>query len=404
MANLSRWVKKVFTRSASPRRNFPNSGFKVINDVEKLEEENWEWYKPGFFYPVRIGEVFKSRYQVLGKLGYGSCSTAWLCRDLKRHKYVTLKVCEQDSPPVRRELAAYRHLDTITTSKPGALLVRELVDSFKATGPDGEYQCLVHEPLGMSMETLRELLPGQKIPETLLKAFLNHLLLALDFLHTDANMIHADLQAMNVHFMIEDKSILNEFEAAELSHPSPRKIDGDRVTYESRGLRYERPGRPVLCDFGEARFGKKTYTDLIQPYVYRAPEVVLDIPWTYSVDIWNVGVMTWHIFQNKTLFNARDVNGERSSLHHMAQMVAVLGPPPLDYLQRTETSWDYFDNTGNWKGAVEIPNISMEDSEKQLSGANKALFLDFMRQMLRWVPEERQTAKKLLKHAWPVSK
>lgn len=88
----------------------------------------------------------------------------------------------------------------------------------------------------------------------------------------------------------------------------------------------------------------------------------------------------------------------------MAQMVAVLGPPPLDYLQRTETSWDYFDNTGNWKGAVEIPNISMEDSEKQLSGANKALFLDFMRQMLRWVPEERQTAKKLLKHAWPVSK
>lgn len=236
----------------------------------------------------------------------------------RRHKYVTLKVCEQDSPPVRRELAAYRHLDTITTSKPGALLVRELVDSFKATGPDGEYQCLVHEPLGMSMETLRELLPGQKIPETLLKAFLNHLLLALDFLHTDANMIHAgtkkfgfrlyhlvpscsarivltsalpDLQAMNVHFMIEDKSILNEFEAAELSHPSPRKIDGDRVTYESRGLRYERPGRPVLCDFGEARFGKKTYTDLIQPYVYRAPEVVLDIPWTYSVDIWNVGVM-----------------------------------------------------------------------------------------------------------------
>lgn len=49
--------------------------------------------------------------------------------------------------------------------------------------------------------------------------------------------------------------------------------------------------RPVLCDFGGVRFGKKTYTDYIQPYVYRAPEIRLDIPWTYSVDIWNVGVM-----------------------------------------------------------------------------------------------------------------
>lgn len=101
-----------------------------------------------------------------------------------------------------------------------------------------------------------------------------------------------DLQARNIHLRIEDESILRHFEAAELSHPSRRKIDGDRVIYESRGLiRPEKPGRPVLCDFGEARFGKDTYVDDIQPYVYRAPEVILDIPWTYSVDIWNVGVM-----------------------------------------------------------------------------------------------------------------
>ena len=29
-----------------------------------------------------MGEVFQSRYQVVGKLGYGGYSTAWLCRDL----------------------------------------------------------------------------------------------------------------------------------------------------------------------------------------------------------------------------------------------------------------------------------------------------------------------------------
>lgn len=83
MASIGRWVRTVFTRPASPPRSFPTSGFKVVSDVEKLEEENWEWYHPGLFYPVRIGELLHSRYQVLGKLGYGSRSTAWLCRDLR---------------------------------------------------------------------------------------------------------------------------------------------------------------------------------------------------------------------------------------------------------------------------------------------------------------------------------
>ncbi|KAI9806285.1 MAG: hypothetical protein M1825_006400 [Sarcosagium campestre] len=298
------------------------------------------------FYPVRIGEVFQSRYQVLGKLGYGSRSTAWLCCDLRGHKYVTLKVRERDTPTIRRELAAYKHLNTISTRNPGVLLYMSL--------------------FGMSMETLRQLLPGRKLPESLLKAFLPHLLHALDFLHTDAKMIHADLQAFNVHLKIEeDETILQEFEAGELSSPGPRKIDGDRIIYESRGLKWPKdPGRPVLCDFGEARFGEKTCTDEIQPHVYRAPEVILGISWTYSADIWNVGVMIWDIFENKHLFNTHDGNDKYSSLQHMAGMVAVLGLPPLDYLRRYETSREYFDDTGAWKGAVEIPNLSLEDSER----------------------------------------
>ena len=104
------------------------------------------------------------------------------------------------------------------------------------------------------------------------------------------------------------------------------------------------------------------------------------------------------MFENKHLFKAQDCNGESSSLHHMAEMVAVLGLPPLDYLQRTETSWEYFDKSGNWKAAAEVPDISLENSEEQLHGDNKSLFLDFMRKMLLWVPEQRQTAKQLLHH------
>lgn len=46
----------------------------------------------------------------------------------------------------------------------------------------------------MCMETLRQLSPGRKLPENLLKPFLIHLLQALDFLHMDAEMIHAGIK------------------------------------------------------------------------------------------------------------------------------------------------------------------------------------------------------------------
>ena len=91
---------------------------------------------------------------------------------------------------------------------------------------------------------------------------------------------------------IEDLSLLNDFEAAEDESPSPRKCLEDRAIYKSREFGYTNaPGHPVLCDFGEARYGGQEHIDFIQPNIYRAPEVMFDIPWTYSVDIWMVGVM-----------------------------------------------------------------------------------------------------------------
>lgn len=48
-----------------------------------LEEERLPHYNAADWYPVFIGEVFLSRYQVLGKLGFGLNSTVWLSRDLQ---------------------------------------------------------------------------------------------------------------------------------------------------------------------------------------------------------------------------------------------------------------------------------------------------------------------------------
>jgi hypothetical protein len=57
--------------------------FERINAACKIEEETFSDYLAARYYPVRIGEVLDSRYQVVGKLGYGAYSTVWLARDLK---------------------------------------------------------------------------------------------------------------------------------------------------------------------------------------------------------------------------------------------------------------------------------------------------------------------------------
>lgn len=81
-------------------------------------------------------------------------------------------------------------------------------------------------------------------------------------------------------------------------------------------------------------------------------------------------------------------------------MVALLGPPPTDLLFRSQTSWTYFHSDGTWKGPLDIPDISLEMSERRLRGRDKILFLDFIRKMLQWVPETRQTARQLLDDPW----
>lgn len=48
-----------------------------------LEEEHFEEFKAGRYYPVNIGDVFNSKYQVVGKLGFGVTSMVWLARDLQ---------------------------------------------------------------------------------------------------------------------------------------------------------------------------------------------------------------------------------------------------------------------------------------------------------------------------------
>lgn len=68
------------------RRNTGSNGKALENtnllaEDELLEEETLPHYRHANFFPVQIGMVLNERYKVLGKLGYGTSSTVWFCRD-----------------------------------------------------------------------------------------------------------------------------------------------------------------------------------------------------------------------------------------------------------------------------------------------------------------------------------
>ncbi|KAI7304411.1 hypothetical protein KC326_g8452 [Hortaea werneckii] len=202
---------------------------------------------------------------------------------------------------------------------------------------------------------------------------------------------------------------MTQFEKEELEHPSPMKeVDGG-VIYLSREMGIPRAfGAPVLCDFGSAvplDDGSEHRED-IQPNLYRSPEVILDIPWTCKVDIWNVGCMIWDAFQGEHLFTGHD--SEHNTYRgraHLSEIIALLGPPPPSLLAQANLRSKFFSDKGEFSAGIPLPHpYPLEQRETTLEGEanneDRALFLQFMRKMLQWHPENRSDARELAEDEW----
>ncbi|KAB8202643.1 kinase-like domain-containing protein [Aspergillus parasiticus] len=412
MVSVLRALTNGIRRMRPCPRNF-SSVAHILPTGTPIEEETLPHYNPEHYYPVKIGDVYQARYEVTGKLGYGAYSTSWLCRDLQVNKYTVLKVSTYfpDHPTVTdREFRVYGHLAKVDSSHPGQSLIRELHDSFHLQGPGGTHRCLVLQPMHMTLLEMRGL-NCRPFDLPLLKMTVMRLLLALDFLHTEAEVIHTDLKTDNLMLSLEDSSMMADFAAAESENPSPRKwIDHSHIIHISR--KFRRPtegssyGLPVLCDFGEARIGKTQESGpFVQPHIYRAPEVIFEMPWGSAIDIWNLAALIWDLFEGQHLFgDIFDSKGGHDPFKHLALMVALIGPPPTKFVRRSETTEQCFESSGGWIAHNEapIPTVSLETLEKRLNGEEKELFLAFIMSMLKWLPEERKTAKQLLEHPFLV--
>ena len=201
MSVLLKWARAFVRKTPSTPLRFPATGYDTISDNQALDEEQFDGFKEGIYYPVNIGDVFASKYQVVGKLGCGVTSTVWLSRDLEAHTHVTLKVYTRDGNP-EKEFQTYQLLAKGSTSHPGYAHIRSALETFTIPRLGGDHTCLVQKPMWESLLDLQYRIEDGLFPEYLLKGCLKQLFLALDYLHTECNLVHTGTGLLTAYVQI----------------------------------------------------------------------------------------------------------------------------------------------------------------------------------------------------------
>ncbi|KAK3707586.1 hypothetical protein LTR37_012081 [Vermiconidia calcicola] len=284
-----------------------------LESSQPIEEENSPYYHPGCFYPAQLGEVLGERYQIATKLGYGSGSTVWLARDL-------LQFClpRPSGLALTDELNRWRW-------------VRERYVAVKI-GSTGEYA--QRKGVEAELATLKRISHAQ--PQ------------------------HQDLKPDNIMVRFEDPTLLKRDGQDEYYHPLPRKHKDGRIIYLSRnnyGVFTRPSGIVQITDFDLAVSGDTPRSGCISADIYRAPEAILETGYSYSADIWSLGVMLWDLLEGRRLFRtAIAASGEYDEQTHLAHITALLGPLPQE-LNGGRTAAMYFGSEGNLPTRAAFQNV-----------------------------------------------
>ncbi|KAI7714157.1 hypothetical protein KC353_g7017 [Hortaea werneckii] len=378
---------------------------------ERVEEETVPNYDSSRYYPVQIRDIFQDRYEVLGKLGYGATSTTWFCRDQYAENFKVLKICIHENGRPLREQGVYSQFSGLRTSNVGYFFTRIPKKRFEVQGPSGyQHACFVFTPAACTIWEILQCHWRRSINLDFVKSTLLCAVKALDFLHSDAHLIHTDVKLDNMFMSLTDDAQLEALAWHLAESPPEFKVDETgRKIYEQCNL----PSlgatfwdHAILGDLGEAYVFDEDKDDgllgpsIVGPAALRPPEVILGMKWGTPLDIWQIGCLFFMLLNKRIPFKNLEGEERWSGCYHLTQMTALMGPPPADYLARSEEQYLECDETCAWgnPGSKGVPDISFDALLDRLEGDDKVNALDFVGRIFRWKPEERSTAKELLEH------
>jgi len=238
------------------------------------------------------------RYVVQKLLGDGTFGRVLGCMDMQTKENVAVKVVKGVRRYCEHAEAEAEVLSEILRLDPGRQsLCVELRDHF--LHPRQHY-CIVFEPLDISVRDFLKATGNMGLYLSDIRQLARQLLQSLSFLHR-IGVTHTDLKCRNV--MLRDGS----FDVA----PHPRVA--------GKETRRPRNCRLAVIDFGGAVFPDERHGGRVGTRQFRAPEVVLGLPWDQTSDLWSAGCIIAMLYLGQRPFSVHE------DTEHLAMMERLLG-------------------------------------------------------------------------------
>lgn len=342
--------------------------------------DNWD--DPEGYYNVRLGELINGRYHVQQSLGKGMFSSVVRATDSKDGHLVAIKIIRHNDTMRKAGMKEIGILEQLHEADPED---KKHVIKFQRYFDHKGHLCMVFENLSMN---LREVLKkfGRDVGLNLraIRAYAQQIFLGLSLLRK-CNILHADLKPDNL-LVNEQRNVLK------------------------------------VCDLGSA---SPASDNEITPYLvsrfYRAPEIMLGIPYDYAIDVWSVGCTLFELYTGKILFTGRNNN------QMLRSIMECRGKYPPKLLRRGSLAHLHFDDMLNFH-STEVDKITgrpvtrivdfkkpTRDLKTRLMGKGTrgmsdgdakdlTLFVDFLDRCLGLNPEKRWTPAEALKHPFLTRK
>lgn len=395
-----------------------------IEGVERLE-----WYRPGGYHPIQIGDQLHGRYQVVHKLGHGSYSTSWLARDEQAHKYVAVKVCVADSISQELDILSSLTGPQSSVDSAGKTMVPSVLDQFKIQGPNGIHVCYI---TASARGTLSDMKDGSWIRLfriNVARALAAQLVLVVDYIHAQG-VVHGDLHMGNI--LLNLPSAFDHLSLDQLykqyGGPEPEPVvhmDGKALPpgVPSHGILPIWLGEAsenitlkeasiLLTDFGEAFSYPKSLRYISHtPLPIRPPETRFEPtkPLSPSSDIWSLACTIWSIIAQRPLFESFFATEDLVT----REQVDTLGILPPEWWKRWEGRQDKFTGDGmpinrnpfrSWEDRFEdsIQQPRKDAGMPLFDMTEKKAISQMLRPMLAYRPEDRPSTKDILESKWMV--
>ncbi|KAI7801624.1 CDC like kinase 4a, partial [Triplophysa rosa] len=321
------------------------------------------------------GDMLRERYEIVCTLGEGAFGKVVECIDHSnggaRIALKIIKSIERYREAALSEVEVLEQINSIDCDRRYACV--RMLDWFDHHG----HVCIAFELLGLSTYDFLKENNFQPFSISHIRHMAYQIIRAVRFLHKN-KLTHTDLKPENILFVNSEYNIKYN-----------SKMRRDERTLKNPHVK--------VVDFGNATYEHEHHTSVVSTRHYRAPEVILDLGWSNSCDVWSVGCILIEYYLGSTLFQTHD------SKEHLAMMERVLGPLPTHMLQKTrkhryvhhdKLDWDIHSSSGRH---VRKQCKPLRQYMASCSSDHEQLF-NLIEKMLEYDVTKRITLSEALKH------